>query len=860
MLRGTSPLVAEFKGASAQSGVPIEYLVGVAYEQSRFVNNHRETSAWGGRGMMQLVPGQSLLRASQLSGLTQDEIGRDAAANLRGAALVLAELYRRHGGWEPALAAYGPGELDPDAGSAFARRVLALAQAGVRGTDTDGLSLVLDAASAPSESMGQQSSALTPDYAGANWVGPACSGNYTAASRGPAQITDIVIHTCQGGFSGCWGWLKNCASGVSAHYVVSSGGEVVQLVEENDVAYHDGCFNTNSIGIEHEGFVDDPGRWFTDAMYCSSAKLVRSICDRNNIPCDRAHVRGHAETPDCSDHTDPGPGWDWAKFMEYVECGCGGCCNEAVETCNGLDDNCDGDVDEGDVCEVELLHNEVGAYAPPSTTDVNADGAADVCGRGMSGVWCHFAASAGWRSKTATAPSWSDQSGWDDVSNFATFRMGDVNGDGFADLCARSNSGVECSLGSSVGLAGPGSGTWSTLFGDAEGWDEPRYYTTLRLGDVNADGLEDLCARSAAGFDCYLSDGGRFGVVYPGPRLSDATGWGSAKNYGTIRMGDVDGDGRADVCARANAGVRCWLAGDQGFDGESLVGPEWSNDQGWGLISAWSTIRLADVSGDGRADLCGRNAEGLSCALSTGGGFEPARLVAAYVDAQGWSDPSNYSTLRVGDVDGDGAQDLCLRANAGVRCHGFHAGEFVQLAGPDWSDDAEWRAPAYFHSFSLADVNADGRADWCGRGVTGWRCALSDGAGFSDEWTLNEFSDAGGWDALKYRATLLSSGPPAAPSCRGEEVCNGEDDDCDGQIDEGCAGADGGAGGAVGGAAGAAGGLSAQGVATRDTGCSCSLPGGAGEASLRLRLGWTLPLLLFARRRRRRAATAHGQR
>src|SRR5690606_19134392 len=213
-------------------------------------------------------------------------------------------------------------------------------------------------------------------------------------------------------------------------------------------------------------------------------------------------------------------------------------------------------------------------------------------------------------------------------------------------------------------------------------------------------------------------------------------GWGSAKNYGTIRMGDVDGDGRADVCARANAGMRCWLAGEQGFAEESIVGPEWGNEQGWSLISAWSTIRLADVSGDGRADLCGRNAEGLSCALSAGDGFEPVRLVAAYVDAQGWSDPSNYSTLRVGDVDGDGAQDLCLRANAGVRCHMLHAGEFVQLSGPEWSDDAEWQGAAYFHSFSLADVNADGMADWCGRGVTGWRCALSDGAGFSDEWTL----------------------------------------------------------------------------------------------------------------------------
>ena len=863
-LRGTSPLVPEFLRVSKQTGVPVEYLVGVAYEQSRFVNNRKENSAWGGRGMMQLVPGQSLLRASRLSGLTEDELGADAAANLLGSALVLAELNTQYGSWDRALAAYGPGELDPEAGLAFARRVLALAEGGVRGSDDQGLSVVLDGAYADGESLGQQSSALRPDYSGANWVGPACGGNYSAASRGPAQITDVVIHTCQGGFSGCWGWLKNCASGVSAHYVVSSAGEVVQLVEENDVAYHDGCFNSNSVGIEHEGFIDDPNRWFTDAMYCSSAKLVRSICDRNNIPCDRAHVRGHAETPDCSDHTDPGPGWNWKKFMEYVDCGCGGCCNAATETCNGKDDNCNGDIDEGDVCEVELLNNEVGAYAPPSSTDVNGDGAADVCGRGMSGVWCHFAVAGGWSDKTPTAPAWSDQGGWDDVSNFATFRMGDVNGDGFADLCARSNSGVECTLGSSVGLAAAGSGTWSAGFGDAAGWKDPRYYTTLRLADVNADGREDLCARSAAGFDCYLSDGLKFDVAFPGPRLSDETGWGSAKNYGTIRTGDVNGDGRADVCARANAGMRCYLAGEQGFESDSIAGPEWSNAQGWDLISAWSSIRLADVSGDGRADLCGRNAEGLSCALSTGDGFEPVRLVAAYTDVTGWADPSNYSTLRVGDVDGDGAQDLCIRANAGVVCHALHDGEFVRITGPEWSDDAEWQGAAYFHSFSLADVNADGMADWCGRGVTGWRCALSDGAGFSGEWALDEFTSAGGWDALKYRATLLSAGPPpATPSCQEAEECNGLDDDCDGQIDEDCAGVGGAAGAAAGGASGAAGAagaagagsLSAQGVATRDGGCGCSVPGTDTSRS-GSRLAWAFPLLVLSLCRRRRRAAA----
>ncbi|MER5326931.1 N-acetylmuramoyl-L-alanine amidase, partial [Streptosporangium roseum] len=57
--------------------------------------------------------------------------------------------------------------------------------------------------------------------------------------------------------------------------------------------------------------------WFTDAMYRSSAALTRNIADRYGIPKDRAHIVGHVEVPG-NDHTDPGPNWDWTRYMQYV--------------------------------------------------------------------------------------------------------------------------------------------------------------------------------------------------------------------------------------------------------------------------------------------------------------------------------------------------------------------------------------------------------------------------------------------------------------------------------------------------------------------------------------------------------------
>ncbi|EFL41934.1 peptidoglycan recognition protein family protein, partial [Streptomyces griseoflavus] len=109
----------------------------------------------------------------------------------------------------------------------------------------------------------------------------------------------------------------NPAAQVSAHYVIrSSDGEVTQTVRDRDTAWHARSANSSSLGIEHEGWVDDPS-WFTDSMYRSSAALTRHLCDTYGIPKDRTHIRGHSELPD-NDHTDPGAHWNWAYYMELV--------------------------------------------------------------------------------------------------------------------------------------------------------------------------------------------------------------------------------------------------------------------------------------------------------------------------------------------------------------------------------------------------------------------------------------------------------------------------------------------------------------------------------------------------------------
>ncbi|MCS0600881.1 N-acetylmuramoyl-L-alanine amidase [Streptomyces sp. LP11] len=157
------------------------------------------------------------------------------------------------------------------------------------------------------------------DYPSAEWQ-PASSSNYTSSDRPLGYGVDrVIIHVTQETYADTLAIFKDPAKKVSAHYLVrSADGHIAQCVHEADVAWHAGNwdYNTRSVGIEHEGWVDQPA-YFTNALYEQSAKLTAAVCARYGIPRDREHIIGHYQVPG-TDHTDPGAYWDWVRYIRLV--------------------------------------------------------------------------------------------------------------------------------------------------------------------------------------------------------------------------------------------------------------------------------------------------------------------------------------------------------------------------------------------------------------------------------------------------------------------------------------------------------------------------------------------------------------
>ncbi|MCB9582068.1 MAG: N-acetylmuramoyl-L-alanine amidase [Polyangiaceae bacterium] len=321
-LSGDSPLVATFQDAEAESGVPAEMLATLSWLQARLSMNLSTESHEGPQevGLM-AIAGDKLNQSAEEARLEPSVVAVDARANVRAAAAWLAAEARREGlspttdsEWAPVLRAWG--------GDDVASATLRLLATGWDGSDDDGYGVSVTGSGAPeAEASGTAASQQELGYPGGKWS-PAYSGNYTHASRGKSDIRYVVIHTTQGSYAGTINWFKNPAAKVSSHYVVRShDGAITHMVDDKNIAWHDACFNSYSIGIEHEGFVESPKKWYTEAMYRSSARLTAWLCDKYGIPKDRTHILGHGDAPDCSDHTDPGSGWNWSEYMKLVKTG-----------------------------------------------------------------------------------------------------------------------------------------------------------------------------------------------------------------------------------------------------------------------------------------------------------------------------------------------------------------------------------------------------------------------------------------------------------------------------------------------------------------------------------------------------------
>ena len=359
-----------------------------------------------------------------------------------------------------------------------------------------------------------------------------------------------------------------------------------------------------------------------------------------------------------------------------------------------------------DMASVRLVEFAPGAGGWVSSTryprqlvDINHDGQLDLVGFGEAhvfkalgdgqGGFGGFTAITGLDGFTPVGGGWN--------SNDRYPRMfADVDKDGFVDAVGFGEEHGFVALGKADGSFGEMTPN-SALEGftpKVGGWNSSDRYPRF-LVDVDGDGKVDAVGFGEEHVFWAKGDGtGNFSDMTPIIGLDGFTpkvgGWNSNDQFPRM-FADVNGDHILDFVGFGWAHVFVSLGnGDGSFGGMTPVLDEFAVTAGGWVNNTTYPRLVADMNGDGMADLVGFGEAGVHVALARGGGhFDEPQLVfdnfGRGVAGGGWATNDLYPRL-LGDLNGDGLSDIVGFGQRGVFAVSGSVDKIENMIGGNYSD------------------------------------------------------------------------------------------------------------------------------------------------------------------------------
>ncbi|MBM9578124.1 FG-GAP repeat protein [Leptospira sp. 201903070] len=312
----------------------------------------------------------------------------------------------------------------------------------------------------------------------------------------------------------------------------------------------------------------------------------------------------------------------------------------------------------------------------------------------------------------------------------------DINGDGFPDIAIVASLFTTTRNGDIYLYYGIGMNSFNpvntamanvVILGDTAA----SFGYALQLGDINGDGYADLVAGGsfeyggANGKVYVFQSQGTNGILassFSNANFTLDAGPSTTLGY-SLSLGDVNGDGFLDIAASGYPGAGLAQIYHGGINGvspipnTSIIGPG---------SNFGSAVRLGDLNGDGFSDLIvngntfNASAGQLWIFHSGPGGISAIDTSSPTLTLAGVSSNDSFGiSMQTGDVNNDGYEDLIVAStgysgNTG-RVYTFHGSPVgisaVSPAGANQTLTGATAAESFGNGLSLGDVNGDGFLD-----------------------------------------------------------------------------------------------------------------------------------------------------
>lgn len=299
-------------------------------------------------------------------------------------------------------------------------------------------------------------------------------------------------------------------------------------------------------------------------------------------------------------------------------------------------------------------------------------------------------------------------------------------------------------------------------------WGNGNYATDIAFGDVDNDGVDEVVVTRKASSNArfMILNDGRSSTAPHATLFRGGTDWGSSTYATCCAVGDIDGDGRAEIAIgrKATGNMRFslirFVGGMQQVDELETGGENWGREAyttdvaigrdrfGTGLLAVarksttngrffvyrydasgltllfsgganWgrdfyaTSIAMGDMDNDGRLEIAvgrfaNQNAR-FQIYKTLDGTYSDLRLI--HSGGENWGSGSYTTGLCFGDVDGDGRMEL------GVSRKTSGNGRYFIIGGPDsnfrriHTGGHGWGSGYYATDIAMGDIDGDGRAE-----------------------------------------------------------------------------------------------------------------------------------------------------